>query len=563
MMFCGKRPYKHNAQGDCPEPEATDPAIELPESLKAILKKSVAYQLDDRYQNFVELKEDLNQVYLELFQVSCPYAIMEKIDMRAENWNNRAVSLAELGKYRQAENYLSRTLEINDTLPEALYNFFMLRWCKSDENPDRLLRRVEACKKRFPSLDLFDKLEKEIGECVERGEEVLRIARKREPELRLCFPKAPMEIFRESQLRRSVHLNIMTLLQSRRLTQCFDTLMVSWGNERFKKDKFYYKIYEQLLPEGRKGTLSAVQRVMTHEAGDEGPARFMAAVPERRLVFSAPSGNKVYVRSMGERKMAIPFAQTSGEVTAIAANPSVLVIGQRDGTVVFRSFRSGEQKSVACGKGAVMSLAFLADGKHLLAGLSNGSVLMFTPATGTIKKIADVAGGGVRCLVCLDDFHFAAGNEDGSIRYYDGQKGECLREIEAHAQPVSSMSVSQGRSRMASGSADRAVRVWDCRTGRCLQTMDQHEDAVTSVLLLDDDQTVVAGCGDDIIKLWNWQSGKCGHILDARGDGVCSLAGGSRSHTFLCGRQDGAIVLWTLIYQLEFDDGVPSALRSR
>lgn len=563
MMFCGKRPYKHNAQGNCPEPEAADPAIKLPESLKTILKKSVAYQPDDRYPHFSELKEALNQVYLELFQVSCPYAIMEKIDMRAENWNNRAVSLAELGKYRQAENYLSRTLEINDTLPEALYNFLMLRWCKSNESPDRLLRRVEACKKRFPSLDLFDKLEKEIGECVERGEEMLKTARKREPELRLCFPKAPMEIFREAQLRRSVHHNILTLLQSRRLTQCYDTLMVSWGNERFKKDKFYYKIYEQLLPEGKKGALSAVQRVITHEAeADEGPAWFMASVPERRLVFSASSGKKVYVRSVGERKMAVPFAQTRAQVTAVAANSSMLAIGQQDGEVVLRFFRSGEQKSVACGKGPVTALTFLPDGKQLLVGLGSGGIVLLSSAGGKIKQITE-AGSGVRCLVCIEDARFVAGNEDGSLRFYDGQGGDCLREVAAHALPVSSLSVSRDGAKIASISGDRVVRVWDCRSGRCLQSMDKHEDTITSVLLLADDQTLVTGYEDDIIKLWNWQSGKCIHILDARGDGVCSLAGGPRAHTFLCGRQDGAIVLWTLIYQLEFDDGVPSALRSR
>ncbi|MFZ5764954.1 MAG: protein kinase domain-containing protein [Thermodesulfobacteriota bacterium] len=564
MMFCGKRPYKHNAMGGCPEPVAVDAAVELPPSLKTILIKSVAFQAGDRYQDFTELKEALNQVYLELFQVACPYAIMEKIDMRAENWNNRAVSLAELGKYRQAENYLNRTLEINDTLPEALHNFFMLRWCRSTENAERLLRQMEACRKRFPSLDVFDKLEKEMAAAVERGGEFLQTARKREPELHLCFPKAPMEIFREAQLRRSVHHNILTLMQSRRLTQCYDTLMVSWANERFKKDKFYYKIYEQLLPEGKKREIIAVQRVLTHEAGEkQGPARFLAAVPERRLVFSASSGKDVYVRSVGERKMAVPFVRTDEAVSALAANASLLAIGQRDGTVVLRFFRSGEQKNISCGNGAVTSLVFLADGRHLLAGLDAGTVVLFSTASGKTKKIVEMGENGVSSLVSMGNACFAAGLQDGGIRFYDGQTGECLRQFVAHALPVAALSVSHDNARIASCSADRLVRVWDCRTGQCLQSIDRHEDTVSSVLLLADGQTVVAGCEDDIIKLWNWPSGTCNHLLDARGDGVYSLAPGPRPHTFLSGRQDGAVVLWTLIYQLEFDDGVPSALRSR
>jgi len=106
------------------------------------------------------------------------------------------------------------------------------------------------------------------------------------------------------------------------------------------------------------------------------------------------------------------------------------------------------------------------------------------------------------------------------------------------------------------------VRIWDCTTGRCLLTIDGHQDAVTAVLFLEDGQTVISGCEDDIIRLWNWQSGKCNQILDARGDGVCTLAPGPKPHTFLSGSQDGAIVMWSVIYHLEFDDGLPSALRS-
>jgi WD40 repeat protein len=559
MMFCGKRPYKQNLEGTCPEPEAVRPEIVLPDSLKAILKKCAAFKPDERFADFTELREALNQVYLELFQVACPYAIMGKIDLRAENMNNRAVSLAELGRYREAEAVLDRTLEINDTMTEALYNSYMLKWCKGTESPERLLRRIEASKKRFPRLSVFDDLEKEIAAYIEQegnGEE-----RHREPQLLLCFPKAPMEIFREAQLRSSVHHNILTLLQSRRLTECYDTLLVSWGNERFKKDKFYYRIYEQLLPEGRKRALAAVQRVMTH-AGSDGAAVLLASLPARKLLFSAPPGGKVYVRNVTDKKPAVLFVEAASRVTALAAGGTALAVGQENGTVLFRSFKSGAENTLPVGKGAVQALAFGAGGGRLLAGLADGGIMLVETAGGKARRIASGVGGGIRCLGWTKDVSFAVACEDGSLRFYDGKSGECLREIEAHALPASSLWVSGDGTKIATGSADRLVRIWDWTTGRCLQTLEGHEDAVTAVLLLEDGQTVVVGCGDDIIKLWNWQTGKCTQILDARGDGVCSLAPGPKPHTFLAGRQDGAVVLWTIIYYLEFDDGMPSALRS-
>ena len=562
MIFCGKRPYKHNAQGKCPEPEPAKPEIVLPETLKDILKKCVAFQQDERFQDFTELKEALNQVYLELFQVSCPYAIMGKIDLRAENMNNRAVSLAELGKYKEAAGYLDRTLEINDSLTEALYNSYMMKWCKSEENPERLLRRIEASKKRFPKLSIFDDLEKEIAENIEHEGEVQRKDRDREPQLLLCFPKAPMEIFRDAQLRSSVHHNILTLLQNRRLTECYDTLLVSWSNEQFKKDKFYYKIYEQLLPEGHKRALSTVQRLVTHMDADAGPVSFLASLPARKLVFFSSSGTRVQVRSVGEKKNSVLFTETANAITALAAGLSSLAVGQQNGAVRFRYYKSGEQHEVAFGKSAILSLAFSPDGSKLLAGMGDGNIMLFATADGKLKKVGLSGGGGVRGLAWVNDGNFAASGEDGSLRFYDGRSGECRREIEAHALPVTTMAVSTDGARIATGSADRLVRIWDCTAGRCLLTIDGHQDAVTAVLFLDDGQTVISGCEDDIIRLWNWQSGKCNQILDARGDGVCTLAPGPKPHTFLSGSQDGAIVMWSVIYHLEFDDGLPSALRS-
>ncbi|MCB2183646.1 MAG: protein kinase [Desulfobulbaceae bacterium] len=562
MMFCGKRPYKHNAQGQCPEPAAADPATELPLGLKDILVKSVAYHQDERFNNFTEMKEALNQVYFELFRVSCPYAIMGKIDMRAENLNNRAVSLAELGKYKQALNYLSRTLEVNDSLPEALYNSYVLMWRKDTENPERLLRRIEATKKRFPKLAVFDSLEKEIKNFVERNDDGREPDRKSESELQLCFPKAPTEIFREAQLRRSVHHNILTLLQNRRLTECCDTLMISWGNEAFKKDKFYYKIYEQMLPEGKKGTISAVQRLLTHP-GEAGQAAFLASIPERKLVFSAAPGKQAYVRSIGQRKNSVLFSETEDEITSLAVSSSagMLVMGQKNGTIVLHPFKNMKKKVLSCGKSAVQAICFSRDEKHLLLGLEDGQAVIYSIDSGKTNVI-DVASGAVCSLVPLGGLDFAAGCDDGSLRFFDGQSGECLHETDAHVLPLTTMSVSPNGRCLATGSADRQVRIWDSKTRRCLQTLDGHEDAVSSVLLLADEKTVVVGCEDDIIKLWDLQSGNCKHVLDARGDGVSSLAQGPKPHTFLAGRQDGAIILWAIIYQLTFDDGRPSALRS-
>lgn len=561
MMFCGKRPYKHNSQGECPDPEPTDSDTVLPQALKKILVKCVAYHQDERYNDFTELKAALNAVYVDLFKVPCPYSIMEEIDLRAENLNNRAVSLAELGKIKQAEEYLSRTLDINDNLSEALYNQIMLKWRKGLEKPERLLGRIEACKKRFPRLSLFDDAEKEVTDYLDRTEAGEKVVRKKKLQLHFCFPKSPMELYRESQLRKSVHHNILALMQKRQLTECYDILIVSWGNESFKKDKFYYKIYEQLIPEGEKHSLYVVQRLFTHPAEDDEPVRFMASFPERKLIFLSSGDKKVFVRSLGTRKKKMPFAEMQSRITSLAACPvaGLIAVGMENGTVAVSPLKSAGQKILPGGDGAVHGLDFSSDGRQLYAGRTDGTVTCYDLA-GTAHKNTEVAEG-VRVLLSLGNDDFAAGCEDGSVRLCNSSTGEISRQLEAHVLSVAAMSLSRDGRKIATASADRLVRIWDRNTGQCLQTIDGHEDSVTSVMFLPDGLTVLAGCADDIIKVWDWQKRECLQILDARGDGVTSFAPGGSGHTFLAGRRDGAIVLWMVIYQLEFDDGRPSALR--
>lgn len=558
-MFCGRRPYKKNTEGKCPEPTPADSDMVLPFGLVEILKKSVAHQPQDRYQDFSEFKEGLNNVYLDLFGVACPYAIMEHIDLKAESLNNRAVSLVELGKIRQAAVCLSHTLEINDRLPEALFNLLTLKWRRSTENPIRILRRIETTKKRFTDLTLFDDLEKEIREYLSQNETIQRPPRNKNLELRLCLSKTPMEVFRDAQLRRSVQNNIITLMQRRNFSECYQTLMTSWKHEGFKKEKFYFKIYEQLLPEGRKKGIEAAQRI-TIQRGKKGGADLLVILPGRNTIYTA-AGNDCHVvgRKIGSRKIEEKLTQLPANISVLTASPkgNRLAIALEDGGIVVYSFKNNTQSLLytdSSGSCAASTLNFTPDGRFILAGYADGRVKRLETESRDVLEIHIAEGGdvGIHCLRVLSDSQFVAGCEDGSLRFADWKSDEFIRTVEAHGHPVSSLSVSPGSQWIVSCSDDRLVKVWSS-DGTCRKTLTEHEEPVTAVLALADEQTIATGCEDDTVRLWNIRTGECGKVLDARGDGVCSLNYGPSSHMFLSGCNDGSIIMWTIIYELEFE----------
>ena len=317
------------------------------------------------------------------------------------------------------------------------------------------------------------------------------------------------------------------------------------------------------MPEGKKQSLYVVQRLFTHPADDADPVRYMVSFPDRKLIFVSSGGKKVFVRSLGGRKKKVLFAEMQSSVTSLASCPGagLIAVGMDNGSVAVSPLKSAGQKILPGEGGAVHGLDFSADGRQLYAGRSDGTVRCYDLVAASHKDTE--VEEGVRVLLSLGHDDFVAGCEDGSVRLCNSSTGEILRQLEAHVLPVAAMSLSQDGLKIATASADRLVRIWDRQTGQCLQTIEGHEDSVTSVMFLPDGLSVLAGCADDIIKVWDWQKRECLQILDARGDGVVSFARGASDHIFLAGRRDGAIVMWTIIFQLEFDDGRPSALRKK
>jgi len=550
MMLCGKKPYKDNRiKAMIPAPTPVAPKMAFPPVLKKALRKCVAFAPEERYQTFAELRADLNEAYATAFNAACPYAEIPDIDLRADFLNNRAVSLIELGEAKEGAQCLQQTLEINDMLPEAIYNIILFRWRHGKSTPERILRQIDATRKRTPDLPGIEELEAAVKKAA-KGEKTRKY-----PEYRLCVPKTTLEVFREGQLHVSVQRNVQDHLDNKRYKACQDVLMTAWGNIGFRKEKLYNHIYERLLWVGTKKTVIGAQRFLSLR-GYGCPATTLAHIPKSRRIVAAGDDGQIILRDLGGKHQVAFFGQ-GAPIKAMVACPkgTSLAVGTHDGAVKLISPTSGKAISNEQNhKGAVTALAFSADGKHLASGGLDGMLKVRKIGAGPETSVSLQEGGALRSLLFLEKgLDLATGSDDGKIRFWGAGGKECTRILEAHAMPVTAMSLSPDGRLLVSASTDRHIKIWERQTGRCLKTIKAHEEAITSVLALADNQTVISGCEDDIIKVWDAQSGDNLLTLDGRGDGIYSLAQGPRPHTFLAGRKDGGIILWMVIYQLSFE----------
>jgi serine/threonine protein kinase len=561
LMLCGKKPYANNAMQEDPKPPRKMNKTKFPDILLKILKKTVAFDPAQRYQDFSSLRQDLNRAYIELFKISCPYMEINFSDLQAENLNNRAVSCLELERTNEAAGLLNKALDNNDILPEAIYNFTLLRWKSGRIKAECLLRQLDAIKLRLPKSNILEALTQAIkceilGRAWDDGAEDDAPPSKPKnfyPEFMLCLPQNSLEVFRSGQAHQATQQNLKYLLKQKRYEACHEVLLKAWQGMGFRKDKIFIEVYEKLYPISDHGEIKGVIRLATLPAGDT-TAQSLTYLPGPRKILSLSKSGRVALRHYGKQKKMSALGKFQGiKVTTLSADSNLLALSGSGQIKIISIADGGEPKSISS-TGEVSALAISADNRYLSVGNTQGVINTFLISKGRQISAQKTGAGAIRSIIYFNkDLDFVTGSEDGSLRFWSAGGKECIRIVPAHAMPVISLSAAANGVFFISAAADRQIKIWDRQSGSCLKSIAAHEDQINAAITLPDNKHIISGSDDDISKIWQVKDGSCQYILDGRGDGIRSLAVGPKPYIFLAGRNDGAIVVWMIIYELAFD----------
>ncbi len=556
MLFCGKRPYRKNTETQCPDPESHISHQPLSQSLQTVLKKCVQHNPDNRFNTFTEIRNALHQVFIDNFKVSCPFATMGPVTLQAEHLNNRAVSLTELGKAKEARNTLHKALELNDNLPEAVTNLHLLTWRCTKLDTSLLLRRTNTALKRFPDFLPLQELNTEIKENIPAKRYV-------HPELSLCSPATPMELFQTNQLQESIRSNIKSLAQEKQYEKCFSSLKKFWQEKGFGHDLYIEKIYTNLAKKGQPVKLLGVQRKKLVRLNS--PIHFLCFNKKTSRLIAASNTGHFFSGILptdwfiGDRKLPFlkeqkSFKVLTSTITALDICPSgtYTAIGMENGTIVLRSLASNKQKTIHTEDSPVTSLLFSQNNRWLVISFKSGIVLFFDLKDNK-KYPFNTSFNVTAMLPLLDGLQFALGTDLGSIQLWDFKQKKMLHEIEGHVLPIKDLALSHNGKLFTSSSEDRMMRIWNLNKKNCKQTIEDNEDIVNTIFMSDDNFSLVTGCHTDLIKIWDYNNGSLLHSTDGRGDGILSLTKGLSHTSFLSGNINGTLILWKPIYDLQFN----------
>lgn len=474
--------------------------LAMPEPLAEVLAQCLLEDPAERPRGMDEITTRLLDVHASRVGRSYRRPAPESVRLRADELNNRGLSLVDLGRFEEAEAAFTEALATDPRHLEATYDFGLLRWRAGRLTDDALVHGLESVPAATEAVarvkrHLLAEVHLERG-SLEDALPLLEEAARDEPEnaeVRAALEHARSDgLATAGPLHRFGHTGTATC---------------------------------DLSPDGR---LAAT--------GDgEGLIRlFDAETGEPLEMFPAHSGD-VFSLCLG------------GDGTLILSAGVEQVYGGRHHTVRLWDTEAGACVWEHVSDTTVHSVRLSAEDQLLVFG-TGGPMVRMWDSEGNWCALGDSSA-----LFTLDVhpvWPSADGRAvlsarlDGVLGLWEAASGRCLRTFEGHDRSVGAVCMSEDGTVAVSGSDDGTVRVWEVATGRCLRVLSGHTDSVAAVRLSADSRTVVSGGRDTTVRLWDVTTGRCLRTFDGHTGAVRAVAVSADGRRVLSAGENGDVRVW-------------------
>jgi WD40 repeat protein len=153
---------------------------------------------------------------------------------------------------------------------------------------------------------------------------------------------------------------------------------------------------------------------------------------------------------------------------------------------------------------SIMCIAFLPDGKNIIAGTLDHKILIYNIEDGSELLIGSHKGAVLSIAVSADGKVAASGSTDYTVRLWDLGNREELACFHGHSDIINAVSFSPDGLQIASGSADCTVRIWKIQKYKELQQeLIEHKKDIMDIRFSDTGKYLISGSGDGKIHLHN------------------------------------------------------------
>ena len=128
----------------------------MPPMLAELLSSCLRIDPDSRPKDLMQVAEALQTIYREAIGQPYPRDLAKPGELLADSFNNRAVSLFELGKQETAETKWQEALRVDPHHPEARYNWGLIQWRSLRMTDQKLLENLREIRTSTPDSARVD-----------------------------------------------------------------------------------------------------------------------------------------------------------------------------------------------------------------------------------------------------------------------------------------------------------------------------------------------------------------------------------------------------------------------
>ncbi len=398
--------------------------------------------------------------------------------------NNRAVSLLDLGKRKEAEELWTRVLITDPGHIESNYNYYLHLWRAAQYTDAQLVEKlVELCRTRpddWFAPYLCARVYMEQGNS--RG--AIKI----------------LERLGRSDLRRREVSYALAMAQNKR---------------------------------------SDDRRVVWSTSADTVPVSAVALSFDGWRAVTANREGKIFMWEVPTATCTVVFDGHEGRVSDVALSNDERYIVSCGADQTIRLWEPSTQRCLHVLRGhtdRVNAAAMVSDGSAIVSAGRDGTLRVWDADTGQCVRVLEGHADSVLSLaLSRDGKHALSGSRDKTLRLWDLDTGLCVRILEGNHKGVVATGLSADGMRALSASG-RRIKLWDMENGSALIGYPAHQAPIQSVCLSEDGRFALSATRVGTVKIWNVRTGQC--LRSFRGFGPVKL--GRDGRFAICAGFNGA-----------------------